>query len=195
MKIILYLVLVVLLTISYSSTAAENSSGEYEKPEHIRELRETFYKAVENESEIDSLKSLIITRYSQDTSQYPPVVLAYWGGIEALKSKHAFWPYTKYSRFKASMNIFEQAVNKAPEDLEIRFLRFSILHHVPGILGYGEERQNDAEMIVDLLLKKEKFDIDQELRKNIVDFMLHSERLTKNQEDALTNKFTFAVNE
>lgn len=173
-------------SVLHSETSAQDAYDEIEL------IRNTFYQAVENEEKVDSLQSLIFSEYSRDTGNYPPVILGYYAGIEALNSKHAFWPLSKYSHFKESMKIFEQAVKKDPDNLEIRFLRFSVLHYVPSILGHSRERENDADKIVELLLDKQSFSITDELRNNIVEFMIDSERLTAKQENALADRFTIA---
>ena len=103
------------------------------------------------------------------------------GGIEALKAKHASNPFSKLSHVVSSLDILEKAVEHDLHNLEIRFIRFSILHHLPGILGYGEEREADINEICLQFSKNDYIKYDPKLQKNVIEFMLESERLTNSQ--------------
>ena len=145
--------------------------------EDLQFLRVTYYSAVENEDDVETLSNFIVKKFGSDRTKYPPIILAYVGGIEALKSKHAFWITTKYSLLIKSMEIFEKAVEKDPNNLEIRFMRFSILHYVPSLLGYGKEREEDANEIFKLLMKKDFSLVNKEIQIGIFEFMISSERI------------------
>lgn len=148
----------------------------------INFLRNGFYAAVENEEKVNQLEQYIISRYSEDYSSYSPLILAYYGGIQALKAKHAFNPVSKLSHLISGLNRLEEAVAESPANLEIRFMRFSILDHVPGFLGYSEERESDTEDICRLLLQKDYSSTGYEIQKGMAEYMLESGRLNKNQE-------------
>lgn len=144
-------------------------------------LRNEFYAAIEDESKTYSLEEFIISKYSENYSDYSPLVLAYYGGIQTLKAKHDFNPISKLSHLISGLNRLEEAVNKSPDNLEIRFMRFSILDHVPGILGYSEEREADRNKICTLLLKKDYFSLNYEIQKGIAEYMISSDRLNDKQ--------------
>jgi len=122
--------------------------------------------------------------------------LAYVAALESVKSKHAFWPFTKLKYFNNSMDIFEKVVERNPENLEIRFLRFTILHYVPSFLGRSKEREEDTAVIIKELLKRDYSSINPEIQKGIVEFLIMSERLNPSQEKLLKDNFSFlAANE
>ncbi len=148
----------------------------------INYLRNGFYAAVEDEDKVDQLEEYIISRYSEDYSSYSPLILAYYGGLQTLKAKHAFNPVSKLSHLISGLNRLEEAVEKSPENLEIRFMRFSILDHVPGFLGYSEEREADKDEICWLLLKKDYTSPGHEIQKGMAEYMLESGRLNNDQE-------------
>lgn len=147
----------------------------------INYLRNGFYAAVEDEEKVDLLEEYIISRYSGDYSSYNPLILAYYGGIQALKAKHAFNPVSKLSHLISGLNRLEEAVARSPESLEIRFMRFSILDHIPGFLGYSEEREDDKDKICRLLQLKDYTSTGYEIQKGMAEYMLESDRLSKNQ--------------
>jgi hypothetical protein len=161
----------------------------------INYLRNEFYAAIEDESKTDSLEEFIISKYSGDYSDYSPIVLAYYGGVQALKAKHAFNPISKLSHLISGLNRLEEAVNKSPDNLEIRFMRFSILDHVPGILGYSEEREADRDKICALLLKKDYSSLNYEIQKGIAEYMISSERLNHKQKSDILELISSFANE
>ena len=158
----------------------------------INYVRQTFYEAVEDEDKTYSLEKFIITKFSSDQSKYDPVILAYFGAVEALKGKHAFNPFSKLNHVIRALDIIESAINKEPRSLEIRFVRFSILHHLPGILGYGSERDEDLSIICQLLKEQNYSEVSTELQQGIIQFMIDSERLDVNQTSEL-KKIAFSL--
>jgi hypothetical protein len=155
----------------------------------LENIRNLFYSSVEDENELMKLDSLITNEFSDTLSQYPPVILAYYGGVEALKAKHAFWPFNKLSHFNNSMDILKTAVKEEPDNLEIRFIRFSILDNVPGILGFSEEREIDKDEIISLLCNKDYSKLNPKIQRNIIRYMINSGRLSAEQTNLLTKNF------
>jgi hypothetical protein len=151
----------------------------------INYVRHTFYEAVEDENKTYALEKFIISKFSTDQSKYDPVILAYFGAVEALKGKHAFNPFSKLNHVIKALDIIEIAINREPMSLEIRFVRFSILHHLPGILGYNSEREEDLNIICRLLQEKNYSEVSTELQQGIIQFMIDSERLDDKQANEL----------
>lgn len=149
--------------------------------ETINQIRILFYEAVENEEKLDELEIFFNKSFTEKALIYHPVLLAYTGAIDALKAKHAFNPFTKFSRVLSALNTLERAVNREPNNLEIRFIRFSILHNLPGFLGFSNERMDDISVIVAQLAKKDYVKYDPKLQKNVIEFMLNSDRLDASQ--------------
>lgn len=159
----------------------------------INYLRHNFYEAVDNKKLTYELISFIEQEFKSDEDNYVPIILAYRGALEALQAKHTYNPFSKVSYLVSSLNKIEQAVNNQPECLEIRFIRFSILHHLPGILGYRKELREDAEAIVSLLSLKDYSNLNSEIQQGIIDFMLESNRLLPVQEKIIKQLSTIAV--
>ena len=147
----------------------------------FKQLREKYYKAVEDEEYIDSARAFIKFEFSEHEVSNSPLLKAYSAAIVAVEAKHAFWPHSKLGYLNDSMEDFEPIIKHNPESLEIRFLRFSILHHVPGILGYGDELNEDLHKIVDLFEARNFGSIDPGLLDGIFSFLVESERLSEAQ--------------
>ena len=179
-------ILVILLLVTFENGYTQNKPFDDVTLEIIRNL---YYSSVDDENDLNKLDSLIIKNFSDTLSQYPPIILAYYGGIEALKAKHAFWPFNKLSHFNSSMDILKAAVKEEPDNLEIRFIRFSILDNVPGILGYSNERERDKYEIVFLLCRKDYSKLSKKIQNGIIQYILSSGRLSTEQINLLTENF------
>ena len=171
---------------SISNSESRNYKGGNDK-ENLSVVREMFYRAVESEASLDSLDSYLNNGNSEKDPDMSAVLLA--GAAESLKAKYTFWPFSKLSFLKTGVKIMSEAVDKSPDNLEIRFLRFSVLHHVPGFLGFGGFLNADAAKIVDLLTRDPRPHTDKKLRENVADFMLQSGRLSPGQTKELTNYY------
>lgn len=159
----------------------------------INYLRVNFYEAIDDKKLTYELISFIEQEFKSDVEKYVPIILAYRGALEALQAKHTYNPFSKVSYLVSSLNKIEQAVNNQPESLEIRFIRFSILHNLPGILGYRKELREDAEAIVSLLSLKDYSNLDSEIQQGIIEFMLESNRLSPVQEKIIKQLSSMAA--
>lgn len=167
-------------------------AGERTTDAELKEaLRLKYYSAVENEDSVDIFEEYINSlsdKFNDDN-----LINAYRGALFAVRSKHAFWPFTKLTYLKDSMALLGQAVNNAPENLEIRFIRFSILHYVPDFLGWIEEKNSDRKKILKLLLENNYGDIPNELVVGITQFLVDSERISESDAQVLNNKILLTL--
>lgn len=160
----------------------------YSSNEEMKFIREQFYRAVGDEEALGRLENYINKKYSTQLNSYPPVILAYRGGVEALKAKYVFSPFSKFEYVNESLSILEKAVNKMPQNLEIRFIRFSILDNIPFFMGYGEERESDKKVVIAELLKNDFSAIDRETQKGLINYLLENSSLTDEEMAMLKNE-------
>lgn len=151
----------------------------------IDTVRTAFYRAVENESETDKLLAAIIKAYPQSS---PPLFEGYIGALETLKGKFAYNPYAKYHYVTQGLSKINRAVQAEPENLEIRFIRFSVLHHLPPLFGIEKSRNEDAETICKIIASGKTSEYPPQLLTGVVDFMLSSGRLTGQQKQMISGK-------
>jgi hypothetical protein len=145
----------------------------------ISVLRNKFYQSVEDEDALIDFERYLDINFSG--SNHPPIISAYKGAAEALKAKHAFNPFNKLKYLKSALNTLEIAASNDPYNIEIRFMRFSILHYIPGILGYSRERDEDLKIITELIINNKTSDISPDLEKGIISFLIDSDRLPSHQ--------------
>jgi hypothetical protein len=118
------------------------------------------------------------------------IVNGFIGGLLALKAKHAWNPYLKLKYLNRSEKVFKQALIDDPHNIEIRFMRFSVEHNVPSILGFNKDLAADTDDIIAQLGKKNYGSADKELTIQIIKFLLHSKRCTPAQSQALNKHLT-----
>lgn len=179
---IILLLMILLPLISLNSLAAGSV-----KPDgkHIEYVRNEFYLALEDKDAANRLIKFIRTEYGDDQNLYTPRILAYLGAVEAVMAGHAFNPYNKFRHVIKGLKKLGRAVELSPDNLEVRFLRFAVLHNIPALFGVGDERKSDLESVVASLKKRDYSSVDAELQKGIIEFMLESGRLSGQQQKEL----------
>ena len=137
----------------------------------LPQVRKEYYSAVNNEKSAEKFYESLKKRNPTD-----PVIMAYFGSAEAIMARHAINPYKKLSYLKSGTKRLNSAVSKAPDNLEIRFLRFSLEHYVPSFLGYSKHLQADKNKIVELVRQRKFGEMDGALLANLVNFMKETKR-------------------
>ena len=138
----------------------------------LEKVRRTFYAAVEDKSQAEKF-----LRQMKNEQGISPVHLAYYGSAQTLMGKHAWNPYQKLAHLKSGMQVLSAASRKAPDDLEIRFLRFSIEHYLPSFLGMSKHLDEDRKKIVSLVQRRQYGGLNNEVLKNMLKFVVESDRL------------------
>ncbi|MDP4196275.1 MAG: hypothetical protein Q8940_14560 [Bacteroidota bacterium] len=159
----------------------------------LTRIRSDFYLAVENEDSLDSLAGLIEMKYDTDADDCPAVILAYYGALETLRAKYTFNPYSKFKNVISGIKKLNAAVSRSYDRLEIRFLRFAVLHNIPGIFGVAKERNDDLKVTFEQLLKKNYSSVSRDLQKGIAEFLMRSDRLEQYQTESLKSIFPDAA--
>lgn len=150
-----------------------NSFSAYSQTNDVLEIRKGMLRAIKSPKVTDSLYNNL-----QAINKKTPLVLGYFGALQALKAKDNWNPYKKVKLLVSSHKTMEQAVNTSPNDMEIRFLRFSIQFYLPGFLGLSKDMANDKNMIVQQLKQKHYGLADKDYLKNIMKFMIDSKQCT-----------------
>ncbi len=143
----------------------------------IQTLRREYLQAVEDEKKTDSLLETLDKENSQE-----PLLIGYKAALEALKAKHAFNPYNKLNFLKKSQKTFEQAISMSPADIELRFLRFSVQHYLPGFLGASKNLDEDRQAIIQNINQP---GVDKDVRTTVARFLIESKRCTSEEQQKL----------
>jgi len=173
-----------ILIILFSACQISAQADDFDR-KTLSYIRDEFYLAVEDENSAESLLKFLKGNFNYPGETTPAKILAYTGAVEAVMAKHVFNPYSKFKYVINGLKKLNNAVEQSPDLLEVRFLRFAVLHNIPGVFGVTDERKSDMEAVYESLLKKNYSDIDYDLQKGIAGFLINSGRLTPDQQDNL----------
>ena len=113
------------------------------------------------------------------------LITGYMGTLEALKAKHAWNPYYKIKYLNDAEKTYKKAVVNDPSNIEIRFMRFSVEHNVPGFLGFTKNLVADRTEMIKQISRKHYASADTALVKTIINFLIDSKRCTPAENHAL----------
>ena len=150
----------------------------------LKKIREDYIASIN-----DSEKAEVLCSQLQAIKNPDALIMAYLGSAQAIKAKHAWNPVNKMSFLKQGFNTINQAVAKDPNQLEVRFLRFSLQFYVPTFLGYSKNIDSDKDKIITLLQnqKNTNLNVDKKIIKDMVNFMIDSKKCDA-QEIAILRK-------
>ncbi len=109
------------------------SAGISQEPA-LKEVRQLFLEAGTDSCRARELFGMLEDRNLENA----PVLLAYKGVAEAMLAQCTRRNLEKLNVFLAGKKNLEQALSLAPDDWEIRFLRFQLQTQIPSILGYND---------------------------------------------------------
>lgn len=78
-----------------------------------------------------------------------PVYLAYLGGLQSIWANHVRNPITKLKTFNKGKENLEKAFLMDSDNIEIRFIRWSVQKNAPKFLGYYQQIEEDEKFIKD----------------------------------------------
>lgn len=139
--------------------------------------------ASENESGLEALVEYIDKLTTKKEFNKSPLLLSYRGIAEAVKGKYAFWPFTKLSYLNDGLELMNEAVTKDSLNIKIRYMRFTVLNSLPGIVGHSSFADSEANKLYTQLV--EMNNSDSKLYNSIASLLVKSERLNDNQVDEL----------
>ncbi len=142
----------------------------------LPQIRKDYYAAINNEKAAEKLYLNLKSRNSSE-----PIILAYLGSAQAIRARHAFNPYNKVTYLKIGLKTLETAVKSSTQNLEIRFLRFSLEHYIPSFLGFSKHLETDRAKIIELVKQKKFGAMDKPLLLNLLSFMKETKRCSKQE--------------
>ncbi len=90
-------------------------------------------------------------------------VLTYKAAAALLQARDSLWPFSKVKHARRGLNLLDQAVKDAPEDLQVRFVRLNCSLPLPHFLKDKSKILADLSSMIQLL-KKDAGSEDQWLR-------------------------------
>ena len=75
------------------------------------------------------------------------LILGYLGAYQAVWAVHTYNPISKLNSFNEGKRNIEAAIQKAPTNIELRYIRLSIQKNCPSFLGYSDRIASDEKFI------------------------------------------------
>lgn len=135
----------------------------------ISTLRKLYAEAPVKKDSFNQMKS-VLDKNTENT----PLLNGYRGCALMIEANYLINPISKLNYFNKGKKILEIAIESSKENVELRYLRFTIQAECPSILGYSDELKEDKAF----LLKKISSITDISLKKNIISFLKESDLLT-----------------
>ena len=140
--------------------------------ESIELARKEFKKAAFNDKVTNEVYQVLVSSKTQD-----PLTQAYVAYFTALKARHVTSPYEKITYVRSFDQAIKKAVALAPDNFEIRFLRFSIQDKLPTYLGYSKELAVDKKIIMQKI-QSNSVDVPTNFKKDMKAVLLNSKTLS-----------------
>lgn len=120
-----------------------------EPEQQIDHIRSLFFRAVTDESAIRAGHAMVAEARAAlpEGDDVAAVLLAYEGAFTALEAKHGSWALARFLTVRSALSLLDAAVEAAPDDLEIRYLRAVNGVHLPSLFGRGDVAQRDLEVL------------------------------------------------
>lgn len=113
-------------------------------------IKQDYSQALNDETKARALFETLSAANSQK-----PCIMAYEGGINALMCQYIKNPVKRLKLAKNANRLINEAVEKAPTDLDVRFMRLAFQTKTPRVLGYSKHLVQDSEFITQSLIHKE----------------------------------------
>ena len=140
-------------------------------------VRDLFKKAAKEESSCKTLVS-ILEKYNEKNN---PLMAGYRACATMMLANYTFFPINKLQKFSEGKDLLEKSIKSDPENIELRFLRFTVQNKSPNFLGYNKEIDGDKTFILNSIAKIDN----PELKKIIIDFLSGCDRLTINEKNKI----------
>ena len=135
-------------------------------PYHPATLRRHYELAAADKTAGEKFYKLLADYQDNDA-----LVLGYKAASEAIRARDASM-FNKLTYVQDAARTFEQAVGLAPQNPEIRFLRFSVESNLPAFLGLSKHVEEDKEMLLNAALTHPKSGLDAEAFRTVRGFLV-----------------------
>ncbi len=131
----------------------------------LAQIRERYQAAAEDPLEAESLWRKLDHYRGEDA-----IILGYKAATRVLLANFSLFPLTKLAYLKEAMQLFRQAVRQDPGNIEVRFLRYSIQHHLPTFLNESRDMPEDKAVLMERIAEYRAYQLSQDQLATFFDF-------------------------
>ena len=135
----------------------------------IHKLRHEFYL-----STLDYQNAFPLIDKLNKISDPNALELAYRAATQAILAKPGWNVFKKLGYLRRSRQSFLKAIEMDMKDVEIRFLRLSVEHHIPRYLGFSRHIAHDKQVIMENIERFKQKELPQEISDYIIRFSVES---------------------
>lgn len=146
------------------------------QPNDLKSLRDDYVRALKDVDVVEEVYERFL-----EVEEPSAKILAYRGALEAIMTKTTWNFFKKLDYLKKSEKSFAQAVEKAPESVEVRFMRMAVQYEIPSYLGFSDDIPADRDFIVDNIHRFDPQGLDDFTLNRIIAFMKKCDKFTDGQ--------------
>ena len=150
----------------------------YGQSMNIDVLRKEYFKVKSDSVSCSKLYQKIIKDKSTDNT-----ILCYKGAISAAMADYIKNKQEKIKLFTTGKKLIEESISKDTNNIEFRFLRFTIQTNCPKALGYNKQIASDKKKIVDNYSTNKN----SVLQHTMFDYLYHSSYLTEEDKNKIAH--------
>ena len=150
-NIFLHNILVLFTHLSLCGTLASEATKNWEKMALDEALKLYILAADGDEKSVSKAESIVKKILEGSPKQFEAHAIL--GGVYTLKARRSFWANKKISYVKRGMEMMDKAVEGAPKNLTIRWVRGSNNIHMPKFLNRFDLAKNDLEIVWEKIMK------------------------------------------
>jgi hypothetical protein len=143
-------------------------------------IRQQYEVADKNKENYDKLISIL----GVSKKLNPSTRLGYEGACEMIAAEHAINPLTKLKYFNSGKKVLETAILNDKDNIELRYLRYTLQEHSPSLLAYHGNMREDKIFLIQSISEKLK-QSDNDLLERIAKNFLKSDFLTLDEKAKL----------
>ena len=140
-----------------------STSAAFPKGDDLLKVRKYYYLAINSKEKFKDFENILVKYSNPDNT-----ILGYIGMSFMLKAKYAWLPNYKMEYFTKGKNFLESAISKAPNNIELKFMRFCIQNNTPSFLRYNNNLEKDKSQI----FKSFSSIVDDDLKFRISNYMI-----------------------
>ena len=133
----------------------------------LTEVRSLYQASSSCETSCGKLEKLLVP-YNEVNN---PTLAGYKACATMMKAQYAFNPISKLDYFSNGKNLLERCIENEKENIELRYLRFTVQCNAPSFLGYKKSIEEDKSKLLKSIERLE----DAQLKSLIIAYLLESE--------------------
>lgn len=120
---------------------------------NLLKIRKEYSSAVKSEDICENNLNLLRSKAKATTEK------GYLAVYEMVYAKHMGNPFKKLGQFNKGKNLLESLIVQEPNNVELRFIRWSVQTHAPSILNYSADILEDKKFMINHLYSLQNRDV------------------------------------